>query len=106
MEAVTAYYERQSTAIVGREVRQTLLIHASALNAAAFDRLASMLRARGYRFVTLDRALEDPAYKHRDDYYGPGGITWLHRWALTDGKRGTFFAGEPPVPDWIDQAAR
>jgi peptidoglycan/xylan/chitin deacetylase (PgdA/CDA1 family) len=106
MDAVTGYYEQQSVAIVGREVRQTLLIHASALNAATFDRLAAMFRARGYRFVSLDRALEDPAYGHRDEYYGPAGITWLHRWAMTDGKRGTIFAGEPPVPEWIEQASR
>lgn len=106
MEAVTAYYEQQSVAIVGREVRQTLLIHASALNAATLDRLAAMFRSRGYRFVSLDRALEDAAYRHRDEYYGPAGITWLHRWAMTDGKRGTIFAGEPPVPEWIEQASR
>jgi len=31
----------------------------------------------------------------RDTYVGPAGITWLHRWALTAGKRGAFFAGEP-----------
>ena len=65
-----------------------------------------MFRARGYRFVSLDRALEDSAYRHRDEYYGPAGITWLHRWAMTDGKRGTIFAGEPPVPEWIEQASR
>ncbi len=106
MEAVTAYYEQQSVAIVGREVRQTLLIHASVLNAASLDRLASMFRARGYRFISLDRALEDPAYRHRDAYYGPAGVTWLHRWAMTDGKRGTIFAGEPTVPEWIEQASR
>ena len=105
MDAVTAYYEQQSVAIVGREVRQTLLIHANALNAATFDRLASMFRARDYRFIPLDRALEDPAYHHRDEYYGPAGITWLHRWAITDGKRG-MFAGEPTVPEWIEQASR
>ena len=106
MEAVTAYYEQQSIAIVGREVRQTLLIHASALNASTFDRLASMFRARGYRFISLDRALEDPAYRHRDGYYGPAGITWLHRWAIADGKPGTIFKGEPDVPSWIEQASR
>jgi peptidoglycan/xylan/chitin deacetylase (PgdA/CDA1 family) len=105
MEAVTAYYEQQSVAIVGREVRQSLLIHANALNAATLDRLALMFRARGYRFISLDRALEDAAYRHRDEYYGPAGITWLHRWAITDGKRG-IFAGEPPVPEWIELASR
>lgn len=106
MEAVVAYYEQQSMALLGREIRQTLLLHASALNAATFDRLAAMLHGRGYQFVTLDRALEDPAYKSRDEYYGPAGITWLHRWALTEGKRGTFFAGEPPVPEWIEKASK
>jgi len=106
MEAVTAYYEQQSIAIVGREVRQTLLIHASALNASTLDRLASMFRARGYRFISLDRALEDPAYRHRDGYYGPAGITWLHRWAIADGKPGTIFKGEPDVPAWVEQASR
>jgi hypothetical protein len=38
-------------------------------------------------------------------FVGPGGITWLHRWALTQGKRGGFFAGEPTVPEWIEHAA-
>jgi peptidoglycan/xylan/chitin deacetylase (PgdA/CDA1 family) len=106
MEAVVAYYEQQSRAFLGREIRQTLLLHASALNAATFDRLAAMLHGRGYQFVALDRALEDRAYKSRDEYYGPAGITWLHRWALTAGKRGTFFAGEPPVPEWIEKASK
>ena len=101
MESVVAYYEEQSTKIVGREIAQTLLIHANALNAANIGALAGRLRARGYRFVTLDEALNDPAYASRDEYYGAGGISWLHRWALTQGKRGQIFAGEPAVPEWI-----
>jgi peptidoglycan/xylan/chitin deacetylase (PgdA/CDA1 family) len=106
MEAVVAYYEQQSVALLGRELRQTLLLHASALNAATVGSLATMLKRRGYAFITLDRALEDPAYAMPDEYDGPGGITWLHRWALTQGKRGAFFAGEPAVPDWIEAASR
>jgi peptidoglycan/xylan/chitin deacetylase (PgdA/CDA1 family) len=102
---VVAYYELQSAAIVGREIRQVLLLHANALNAGAFDAIADMLRRRGYTFVSLDRALEDPAYTLPDSYVGPGGITWLHRWALTRGQRGAVFAGEPTVPEWIAQAA-
>ena len=86
-------------------MRQTLLIHASALNAAAFDRLALMFRARATGSSPSTARWRIRAYRHRDDYYGPAGITWLHRWALTDGKRG-IFAGEPTVPDWIEQAAR
>jgi peptidoglycan/xylan/chitin deacetylase (PgdA/CDA1 family) len=105
MTAVVAYYEQQSTAIVGREIRQVLLLHANALNARSFDALASMLAARGYSFVPIERALQDEAYASPDTFVGPGGITWLHRWALTQGKRGGFFAGEPTVPAWIEQAA-
>ncbi|MEO5894081.1 MAG: polysaccharide deacetylase family protein [Vicinamibacterales bacterium] len=106
MDAVVGFYEEQSLRIVGREVAQTLLLHASALNGATFDRLAASLRARGYHFIELNAALEDPAYKHRDDYIGAAGMTWLHRWALTDGMRGSTFDGEPTVPAWIEAAAR
>lgn len=105
IEAAVAYYEQQSEVIVGREIAQTLLLHAHALNAATLDRLAQRLRARGYRFVSLAEALQDPAYQSRDEFVGQGGISWLHRWALTAGKRG-IFAGEPVVPDWIQAAAR
>ncbi|HUQ80524.1 MAG TPA: polysaccharide deacetylase family protein [Gemmatimonadaceae bacterium] len=106
MTQVFAYYERQSVTLVGREIPQVLLIHASALNADTFDRMASMMRARGYAFVTLDAALADSAYRSADTYVGPAGITWLHRWALTRGLRGAVFAGEPEVPAHIAAAAR
>jgi peptidoglycan/xylan/chitin deacetylase (PgdA/CDA1 family) len=104
-EAVVEYSEQLSLAIVGRGMRHTLLLHANALNAAAFDALADRLQKRGYRFITLDRALEDPAYQLPDEYYGPAGMTWLHRWALTEGRRGAI-AGEPRLPDWIAAAAK
>ena len=105
MTRIFAYYEAQADAIAGRPIRHTLLLHASALNAAAFDALAGMMRSRGYRFVPLAQALEDPVYARRDEYFGPAGITWLHRWALTEGKRGGIFAGEPAVPDWITRVS-
>lgn len=105
MLAVVSYYEQQSIAIVGRPMAHTLLLHGNALNAAAIGQLVDRLRARGYRFITLTEALTDPAYATDDQYFGPAGITWLHRWALTQGKRGAFFAGEPAVPQWIEQTA-
>jgi peptidoglycan/xylan/chitin deacetylase (PgdA/CDA1 family) len=105
MLSVVAFYEEQSRVIVGREIAQILLLHAHALNAVTLDRFARGLTARGYRFITLREALEDPAYSSRDEYYGPAGITWLHRWALTEGRHG-IFAGEPVVPEWIEKAAR
>jgi peptidoglycan/xylan/chitin deacetylase (PgdA/CDA1 family) len=105
LEACVAYYERQAQQLFGREIRQVLLIHASRLNADVFETVVARLRQRGYRFVTLDRAVADSAYLTPNQYVGPGGISWIHRWALTAGKRGAFFAGEPEVPSLIVKAA-
>ncbi len=102
MERVVAYYESQSRDLFGREIRQILLIHANTLNSYYFDDLAQLLRKRGYAFISLAEALEDEAYASADRYTGPGGITWLHRWALTQGKRGEFFKGEPEVDEFVN----
>jgi peptidoglycan/xylan/chitin deacetylase (PgdA/CDA1 family) len=106
MERVLTYYEQQSAALFGREIPQVLLLHANLLNADHFGALARMMTQRGYRFIPLDRALADSAYRSEDRYTGPAGITWLHRWAMAQGKRGTFFAGEPAVPEEIAREAR
>jgi peptidoglycan/xylan/chitin deacetylase (PgdA/CDA1 family) len=104
MDTVTGFYEAQARAIVGHEPPQVLLLHANRLNAHHLDDLLAMLQGRGYGFVTIDEALEDSAYALPDEYVGPAGITWLHRWALTKGLRG-IFAGEPEVPAWITARA-
>jgi peptidoglycan/xylan/chitin deacetylase (PgdA/CDA1 family) len=106
MDSVTAFYERQSVAILGRELPQVLLLHANRLNADAFDAVATMFERRGYRFIPLDEALADPAYGSADSYTGPAGITWLHRWAITAGTSPTVFQGEPEVPEWVAAWAR
>lgn len=105
MDTVFGYYEAQSRELLGREPPQVLLMHANRLNADTFDRLAEVLRRRGYAFVPLAEAVRDPAYAHADGYTGAGGITWLHRWALTEGRRGAFFAGEPVVPEFVTTIA-
>ena len=102
MDRVFAYYESQSRALFGREIKQILLIHANTLNSESFGELAQILKTRGYKFISLTDALEDEAYASRDRYTGTGGITWLHRWALTQGKRGDFFKGEPEVDEFIN----
>ena len=102
MDSVTGYYEAQSRALVGREIPQVMLLHANQLNAATTDRLVGALRERGYEFISLDEALEDPAYDLPDEYVGSGGITWIHRWALTRGERGEFFAGEPSADPFVE----
>lgn len=105
MERMVVFYEGQSRELLGREIPQVLLLHANALNADHLDALVRSLVRRGYRFIALDEALEDPAYASPDTYTGPGGITWLHRWAITRGADRAGFRGEPTTPGWVEEAA-
>jgi peptidoglycan/xylan/chitin deacetylase (PgdA/CDA1 family) len=101
MESIFAFFEARSVEVVGREFPQTLLIHASQLNADAMPELLGMIRRRGYRFVSLETALRDEAYRLPDEYYGPGGFSWIHRWSKT---KGMPPKGEPNEPAWITEA--
>lgn len=105
MENKFAYFEQQSLALFGYEMKQVLLLHANALNADYFDKLARMIKSRGYEFITLDEALTDKAYTSPDTYAGRGGITWIHRWAITAGKDDDFFKGEPRTPAFVMKEA-
>ncbi len=106
MDAMVGYWEQQSRALLDREPPQILLIHANRINAATCPALLEVIEARGYRFVTLEAALEDDIWtERRDEYFGPAGISWIHRWALTEGREGAFFAGEPELPDWVTELA-
>lgn len=100
MESKLDYWERQSMKLFGREVPQTLLIHANFINSDYFDDLAAMFVRRGYKFVDLETALKDDAYKLPDTFVGGAGISWLHRWALERGK-GNFLPDEPTVPEFV-----
>ena len=98
MESIFAFFEARSKEVVGRETAQTLLTHASQLNADAMPELLAMMRGRGYEFVSLETALKDPAYSLPDEYDGPGGFSWIHRWSQT---RGMAPKGEPDEPAWL-----
>jgi peptidoglycan/xylan/chitin deacetylase (PgdA/CDA1 family) len=106
MDAKVAYHAREAKALFHRDVRQVLLVHANALNGDAFGRLADRLAKRGHTFVTLERALADPAYDSPDSYRGTGGISWLDRWALTRGVPKEFFKDEPRTPMWVQEIAK
>jgi peptidoglycan/xylan/chitin deacetylase (PgdA/CDA1 family) len=105
MERKLAYFERQSLELFGRDIHQVLLLHANSINAEYFGELVRMMKRRGYRFISLEQALADKAYQEPDKYTGTGGISWLHRWALTKGVSKTFFAGEPATPAFVMKAA-
>jgi peptidoglycan/xylan/chitin deacetylase (PgdA/CDA1 family) len=105
LESMVEFYEGQSRAILGREIPLVLLVHANRLNAAGLDDVATRLRLRGYSFVSLDDATSDAAYASEDRYTGPGGISWLHRWAITRGVPTETYRGEPTTPEWVQELA-
>ncbi len=99
-----AWDEARSRLVFGREIPQVLLLHASALNADAFERLAAMIRGRGYEFVTIERATSDPAYRSPELWTG-GGVSWLERWGVALGIADSRFNHDPKVPQWIQKLA-
>lgn len=97
-DAVFACEEQLSTKILGYEPRQILLLHANQLEADHIGELLDLLRKRGYRFITLENALSDPAYGLPDTYVGEEGTGWLEHWAISQGK---VPQNEPPMPQWV-----
>ena len=101
MTSTFAFFETVEQQVLGRPLAHVLLLHANALNSDHFGRVASVLRDRGYRFVTLDDALRDEAWRRPDTYVGPWGISWLHHWEMTDtGRR----SPSPDPPAWVVKA--
>lgn len=94
------FFERLSSETFEREISQILLIHANDINADCLDELLKRLQARGYRFVTLDQAMEDKAYQTRDDYIGLHGPSWMHRWTVSLGLK-MKLDQEPDPPKWV-----
>jgi peptidoglycan/xylan/chitin deacetylase (PgdA/CDA1 family) len=97
MERMFEFFEKLSVDVVGYEVKQVLLLHASELNADHFDDLARMMKRRGYTFISLEQALEDKAYLLADAPSSKG-LSWLHRWALA---KGMEMRQEPREPEWL-----
>jgi peptidoglycan/xylan/chitin deacetylase (PgdA/CDA1 family) len=98
MNEVFSFFENVSRKMTGREIPQVLLLHANALNADRFGALADALVRRGYRFVPLEHALQDPAYRLPDEFVGAPGNSWFNHWELTAGRKAV---PTPAPPPWI-----
>lgn len=94
------FSERLAGRLFGRPIKHILLLHANELNADNFEGLVLMMKARGYRFITLEEALTDEAYKYPDRY--ADNSHWLTVWAAS---RGVPF--DPPNPsEFLREASR
>jgi peptidoglycan/xylan/chitin deacetylase (PgdA/CDA1 family) len=104
--AATDFAEDKARELFARDdVPQTLLLHTMAINADHLDALLGQMAARGYRFITLEQAMKDPAYATADAFVGRNGPTWLFRWSRTLDRKSDFRA-DPDIPSWVWDAAR
>lgn len=102
-DSVFAYSEQLAKQIMGYEPKQILLLHGNQLEADHIGELLEVMRKRGYRFVSLEEALQDQAYSLPDAYIGEEGTGWLDHWAITMGKPPQ---GAPVFPQWVIDRAK
>ena len=98
--AVAEFAERISVEVFGREVAQTLVIHANDITADCLGTMLAQFDKRGYRFITLDEAMSDAAYSNEDTLVTTHGPTWLFRWMKSAGKK-VRFRDDPEPPSWV-----
>ena len=96
-DQMCTWFETLARDLFGRDIPQILLSHVNRLNADVLPDLLARLQKRGYRFVTLDQALADDAYRTPDLYVGKNGPSWLHRWSVAK-KQPMRLREEPDVP--------
>jgi len=100
--AATEFAEKISPQVFGREIPQTLLIHSNDINADSLDEMLQRFAARGYKFVSLDNVMADPAYQTKDTFVTKSGPTWLWRWMKSKGMN-VDFAADPEPPQWVTE---
>jgi peptidoglycan/xylan/chitin deacetylase (PgdA/CDA1 family) len=99
METMFGFFEQLSKDSFGYEIKQVLLLHANDLNADHFDKLAALMKKRGYSFITLEEALTDKTYSLPDAQMD-SGPSWIHRWRKT---KGLPAIEEPDAPESIQK---
>jgi len=100
--AATTFAEQIAPKIFGRDIPQTLLIHANDITADCLNTMLTRFEARGYRFITLDEGMNDDAYKTQDTFVTRAGPTWLWRWMKSKGMN-VSFKDDPDPPAWVSE---
>jgi hypothetical protein len=88
MAKMLAHFEAYSNEMFRRDIAQTLVLTPSRLVADSSDELFGMFEKNGYKFVSMDEALADEAYKTPENFEGSkSGISWFERWTMAQGKK-------------------
>jgi peptidoglycan/xylan/chitin deacetylase (PgdA/CDA1 family) len=99
-EQKIAFVERLAEKEFHREIPQIADLHVNRLNADSLDALLQQYEQHGYKFVSYDAALADPAYARKDTYVSRNGVSWLERWASALGIKDNFSDDTDPPP-WV-----
>ena len=83
----------------GRDIRYVLLLHIGAFDAKMFPELIALLRERGFRFITLQQAMSDPAYANDPAIGMPGGGAFQE---LVAASRKMLFPPATKPYKWLD----
>lgn len=66
-------FRKLNEEVYGRQIPEVLLLHIGAFDARMLPKLIALLREKGYRFVTLEKAEKDKAYAEDPAENGAGG---------------------------------
>ena len=98
------YFAQMNRSVLGYGPPEIMLLHDNRLNADVIDQILALFEQRGFRFVSLDEAEKDPAYRTPDTIVTRYGPMWGYRWARA---RNVKIDGslEPEPPKWISDYA-
>ena len=97
------YYAALNKQVFGYEPPQVMLLHDNLLNADAIEQVLQLFGEKHFRFVSLEMAQADPAYRTPETFLTKFGPMWGgYRWA---NERNVKVNGslEPDPPPWILQ---
>lgn len=99
-ETNIGYYEKVCHSLFGRDISYIMLMHANQLNGIMLDQVLSMYERHGYKFITVEEALKDPAYATPNTFAGPNGSSWEQQWAFSMNKKEAL-EGAPQTPKYM-----
>lgn len=106
MEKKLLYFESKSIELFNHNIPQTLLIHASLLNADYLKELAKMIQKNGYTFISQEEVLKSTEYNTIINTYSKRGFSWIFRWGISEGLGNDFMEGDVTTPKKIIELAK
>jgi peptidoglycan/xylan/chitin deacetylase (PgdA/CDA1 family) len=99
------YYAALNKQVLGYEPPEVMLLHDNRLNADVIEKVLRFFEEKRYRFVSLDEAQSDAAYRTPETYITKFGPMWGYRWA---NERNVKVNGslETDPPKWIMDLAK